>query len=1563
LKSSKVISQQLINNPQSKTLLATVLKSSSKLVRELSSDFAIQIGRSQPVVFKWLLNELDDIDHTDETCSDIFRALGVLLDELNKIPGAINLSELSELLSTRLMGYPRESQPSSEERQALLGYLNLLEKLINIDVKVVTSTALGDKLEEILMSEFLFTIPSNEQDRRPICDTPIVKKAAYSVLSSLLSKSENSFEYVLNKLSLLSDQTGNEMKRRNAWGLQVSHDMKKDNIVYTGLKNQGCTCYMNSLLQNLFMSTDFRETILNTNLKDSHRTSLWHKSPEEVIGVEILVEWSNGEWRKAKILSYEADIQEHTLGYYELNGNCIEMISINIHEGRYNKETGRVKMYPREVDEPLTEAEDAAHGVLEQLQRTFCFMKHSKKRYFDPRPFVDACKTLKMNYSVYQQNDACEFFDQLLDRIELATKGKHTKQQVWNQTMINNVFGGKLQYQKIPTDCVRYKEDKRSCGHWQSTRTENFLKIELPLRGKEKISDSFENICEGELLDGDNKVDCDVCVNKMATIRRTCLGNLPNLMVLTIKRFDLDFQTFETVKINSRFAFETHLNMLPYSKEGMELEEHKEYLRQQENISLENTGLRERNISISYDKDDYVEPDVADFEYELQGILVHAGVAQGGHYYSFVRDDDIDEEKSWYKFDDEDVTEFNPGNIPAQCYGGPPSANDTNGTNGSHAHLADEDRTSNALMLFYKKVRPNENIDDKSEEGAVDVVTTSLTQTSISAADNDVITISSNSVGSDLINGYQGFIREVQESNLQHILYCYLLDSDMHIFVRGLIRSVTMAAKNSITKEIKSSNSYSNLNIIDEMNQFDTELSYHFNWSPNESNPDIAKKLVQFGVTFLLDVILHCRERCAMKQWVEVIKEAFITFPDTASFFIFELIKNNQNTWLNEYLLYCSDQSARQTFVQLVFAAVQVIAPKTDEGLVKNLKLTQEELRKKLSIIDSSSTIHNNTLLSCLYLELMDKLWRVPQHVKNSDEIFVLIRDLASIPSFNSTMIQMNMISYLSFFIMPNNVNGRIRSNFMMKQNKNNRHDYFPMLYQSIYEAIASLLGVPQVRKVPLYIERSHYIDNELVEDAQRALTTIFSEISHNGGLSIEDIINYKEQTTQTRVTAQTAKLTIDKYSHNNDGRMNLNGFLEYYTEQSLYYQQEVWRDLHAFGFRNDLTRMGTENLSDHIDPLVESKLVIPAPCKACLESFYFYSSGLDVSSASSLAIVKRVCFEDETSSKHIINQTIIRLYSLCCEWSFSNQMIGIIIDFLFLLLSIEDSCIQSRMNDLFTSNQNASLIRIAIKENQQITNCQANERDKHTLLRRYIEIIQKFCVLPKFVTFITSLSEQHPQVAKIKRMLKLKPDSDMTDEEELMIKSSTIYVDGAGAPDVNGEYLYFELDLKHHCGLYRKRIELHDGTFDSYWIYKYKNSKINYWFISSTPGEGKPGIFLIFYFNILIFQILIFYNYLIFYILLGTNSDLDFYIADYGRKNDQFSHMPPVKDWRSIDGKSHSMSPVPTIRWKADGYPMMGGDGADYSGRVGNVSSDSDDEMNDNYSNASSSPERGYYH
>jgi hypothetical protein len=48
-------------------------------------------------------------------------------------------------------------------------------------------------------------------------------------------------------------------------------------------------------------------------------------------------------------------------------------------------------------------------------------------------------------------------------------------------------------------------------------------------------------------------VECEPCGTKRDSMRRISLGALPNLLILHLKRFDLDYTTFETVKLNNRW--------------------------------------------------------------------------------------------------------------------------------------------------------------------------------------------------------------------------------------------------------------------------------------------------------------------------------------------------------------------------------------------------------------------------------------------------------------------------------------------------------------------------------------------------------------------------------------------------------------------------------------------------------------------------------------------------------------------------------------------------------------------------------------------------------------------------------------------------------------------------------------------------------------------------------------------------------------------------------------------------------------------------------------------------
>ena len=63
----------------------------------------------------------------------------------------------------------------------------------------------------------------------------------------------------------------------------------------------------------------------------------------------------------------------------------------------------------------------------------------------------------------------------------------------------------------------------------------------------------------------------------------------------------------------------------------------------------------------------YVQSD-APLPYALQGIVIHMGTSDSGHYYSFIQDDPQISQK-WYKFNDEFVTESSEYMISEMCNG------------------------------------------------------------------------------------------------------------------------------------------------------------------------------------------------------------------------------------------------------------------------------------------------------------------------------------------------------------------------------------------------------------------------------------------------------------------------------------------------------------------------------------------------------------------------------------------------------------------------------------------------------------------------------------------------------------------------------------------------------------------------------------------------------------------------------------------------------------------------------------------------------------------------------
>lgn len=49
------------------------------------------------------------------------------------------------------------------------------------------------------------------------------------------------------------------------------------------------------------------------------------------------------------------------------------------------------------------------------------------------------------------------------------------------------------------------------------------------------------------MLEGDNAYKCEACNKKVDTLKRSCLGRLPNTLILHLKRFEFNFDSMRKV--------------------------------------------------------------------------------------------------------------------------------------------------------------------------------------------------------------------------------------------------------------------------------------------------------------------------------------------------------------------------------------------------------------------------------------------------------------------------------------------------------------------------------------------------------------------------------------------------------------------------------------------------------------------------------------------------------------------------------------------------------------------------------------------------------------------------------------------------------------------------------------------------------------------------------------------------------------------------------------------------------------------------------------------------------
>ncbi|OCT96211.1 hypothetical protein XELAEV_18013886mg [Xenopus laevis] len=442
----------------------------------------------------------------------------------------------------------------------------------------------------------------------------------------------------VRKLPVPNEERIKVLLGQNAWTAQKNELAayyprlaSKSDTGKIGLLNLGNTCYMNSILQALFMASDFRHAVLS--LKETHSQPLMMK-------LQCLFSFLEHSQRPA--ISPENFLASSLPPWFTpgVQQDCSEYLKYLLDRLHEEEKTGRritQALAQTNSSSSLKKMVPSDRTLLEQMfggritTKIRCLKCHgvsSREEVFTDLslafpPTDDVPKQLSKTSHLPSAGETGPQKSDLTCKVQeqSTTKSPETVRLQWRTNKTppdeNSEFSRNIE-KTYPFISRLESQDE---NNHSIVRNKNVLSVSLKeqtggQRGSLSLSDLINHFLCPEMLTADNKYRCDTCVSLQDAEKVVELTTGPQYLILTLLRFAFDLKAMKRRKILDNVSIPLVLK-LPIQVAGTELNEAR-------------FGQDSRCTSSKSHQS---------VTYDLCSVIVHSGLSsETGHYYCYARD-------------------------------------------------------------------------------------------------------------------------------------------------------------------------------------------------------------------------------------------------------------------------------------------------------------------------------------------------------------------------------------------------------------------------------------------------------------------------------------------------------------------------------------------------------------------------------------------------------------------------------------------------------------------------------------------------------------------------------------------------------------------------------------------------------------------------------------------------------------------------------------------------------------------------------------------------------------